>query len=376
MKIKRKYNIGGNVNDPKKNKSAQFKSYEDMINSEEYKKAQKGKEKTNFTYWEETQDSPESPLYKKVMTKELGAGSYQDGGKVGTYKPKYFLGGILKGVGGLFGGNKAAAPGQDMGAGADLEARVSALESGASGAGGVTGAAQAMVNPADIERGMSSGVADLVGGSGLAGVASGGMKGGLMSQLGGPKALKAFQDGGIVNTRVKYSDGGQTDVKQAIKARIESPHRFTGLSNERILEILEKEGKGKSDENQPADSQSQMQTEGVTGGEAPSGEVNPNDKSLKSLRAKMLRDAMLGDKERFKLEVSEDKRKRKEKKKAEKEQSQTSTTKKKGKDNERIKAFSKGLEKTLKKKTNKDKVFNEGGKVQGTYKPNVTIIIA
>ena len=53
-------------------KSADFKSYDDMINSARYKSASKSKERKSFTYWEETQDYPGGEKYKKIFEKTLG----------------------------------------------------------------------------------------------------------------------------------------------------------------------------------------------------------------------------------------------------------------------------------------------------------------
>ena len=59
------------VNDEKggeekeKKKGANFMSYEDMINSNLYKKSAIG---TEFTYWENSQNCPDCPIEKKVKT--------------------------------------------------------------------------------------------------------------------------------------------------------------------------------------------------------------------------------------------------------------------------------------------------------------------
>ena len=46
-------------------KGANFMSYQEMIDSDLYKKSQPGKE---WTYWEEVQGCPDCPKEKKVIT--------------------------------------------------------------------------------------------------------------------------------------------------------------------------------------------------------------------------------------------------------------------------------------------------------------------
>ena len=57
--------------EPTKKKSAQFMSYDDLINSAQYKRASNSKEYKALTYWTTTSNCPDCPEYKAVNTVEL-----------------------------------------------------------------------------------------------------------------------------------------------------------------------------------------------------------------------------------------------------------------------------------------------------------------
>ena len=54
-------------------KTADFASYDDMINSDTYKRNLKKKKKINYTYWDTTSDYEGGPEYKVVQTASTGS---------------------------------------------------------------------------------------------------------------------------------------------------------------------------------------------------------------------------------------------------------------------------------------------------------------
>ena len=58
--------------DPEKKETAQFRSYDEMINSQRYKDALKTKKPNTFTYWDMISDEPGGEEYKVVQTETTG----------------------------------------------------------------------------------------------------------------------------------------------------------------------------------------------------------------------------------------------------------------------------------------------------------------
>ena len=79
-----------------KKKTAEFNSYDEMVNSKRYQRAKNSKRYNKFTYWETTQDYPDSEPYKKVFTHEVNLDMkpnqkvpyFDNGGKVKDKKNK------------------------------------------------------------------------------------------------------------------------------------------------------------------------------------------------------------------------------------------------------------------------------------------------
>jgi len=68
-----------------KKKTAEFNSYDEMVNSKRYQRAKNSKKYNKFTYWDTTQDFPDSEPYKKVFTHEVNLNM-----KPGSHKAPYF----------------------------------------------------------------------------------------------------------------------------------------------------------------------------------------------------------------------------------------------------------------------------------------------
>ena len=58
--------------EPEKKPTAEFMSYDEMINSDKYKRASKSKKPNSFTYWDTVSEFEGGPEKKVVQTENTG----------------------------------------------------------------------------------------------------------------------------------------------------------------------------------------------------------------------------------------------------------------------------------------------------------------